>query len=221
MYLWILLDILVNSATAGRGKDANFRSEDFLRRSSVVLKKYADNHRELHMHILYAFQSGVHQLEHPPGVFVILFVFLHTPSHTLPFLLFIPQSHMHKCTHTHTHSPLAHSPLTHSPLTHSPLTLSHSHTLSLTQTLPHTPLTHSPLTHSLPHTLPTHTPHGTELLSRIFHVLYQDLEIIDEATFLDWREKGTEPAGKGVAVHSLAGFYLWLESANQESDTEP
>ena len=68
---------------------------------------------------------------------------------------------------------------------------------------------------SLPLSLPP------ELLDRIFHILYGDLEIIDEATFLEWRDKGAESAGKGNAVLSLTGFFQWLENANQESDTEP
>jgi hypothetical protein len=58
-------------------------------------------------------------------------------------------------------------------------------------------------------------------LGRIFHILYEDLEIIDEAAFLEWRENKAEPIGKGNAVLSLTDFFLWLESANQESDTEP
>lgn len=60
----------------------------------------------------------------------------------------------------------------------------------------------------------------TELLSRIFHILYEDLEIIDEATFIEWRDNGTEAQGKGMAVYSLKDFFQWLENANQESDTE-
>jgi hypothetical protein len=62
--------------------------------------------------------------------------------------------------------------------------------------------------------------HPPELLARIFHILY-DLEIIDEATFLEWRDKEAEPVGKGNAVLSLTDFFQWLESANPESDTEP
>ena len=72
---------------------------------------------------------------------------------------------------------------------------------------------------SLSHTL-THTHTHTELLSKIFHLLYEDLELVEEATFVDWKERGSESLGKGVAVHSLAGFYQWLDRANQESDTE-
>ena len=61
---------------------------------------------------------------------------------------------------------------------------------------------------------------STELLGKIFHILYEDLEIVDESTFLEWRDRGTEQLGKGNAVHSLADFFQWLENANPESDTE-
>ncbi|CAI8012501.1 hypothetical protein GBAR_LOCUS8025, partial [Geodia barretti] len=48
--------------------------------------------------------------------------------------------------------------------------------------------------------------HPPELLGRIFHILYEDLEIIDEATFLEWRENRRRPIGKGNAVLSLTDF---------------
>ena len=119
----------------------------------MVLKKYADNHRELHMHILYAFQSGVHQLEHPPGVCLLVqllcissevlhlvCLFTHTHTHTPILALYPSVTHAQMYTHTHTHM---------YPLTHP------THTLP-TRTLP----THTLPTHTLPHTLPTHTlPH--------------------------------------------------------------
>jgi hypothetical protein len=112
----------VNSV-AGRGKSAKFSSDDFGRRL-IVLKKYADTSKDLHLEILYAFQSGVHKLEHPP-----------------------------------------------------------------------------------------------HLLYNIFNTLY-DLEIVDEPTFIEWRDRGKEGSGKGVAVHSVTDFFQWLENANQESDLE-
>lgn len=50
--------------------------------------------------------------------------------------------------------------------------------------------------------------------------LYSELEMVDESTFIEWRDKGTETAGKGVAVHLLADFFRWLEKASEESDPE-
>ena len=52
-------------SVTGHGKSAKFSSDDFKRRS-IVLKKYADNSKDLHMETLYAFQLGMHQLDHPP-----------------------------------------------------------------------------------------------------------------------------------------------------------
>lgn len=44
--------------------------------------------------------------------------------------------------------------------------------------------------------------------------------MVDEATFVEWRDNGQENQGKGVAVHSLTDFFDFLENANQESDPE-
>ena len=60
----------------------------------------------------------------------------------------------------------------------------------------------------------------TELLYDIFNILYDDLEMVDEHTFIEWRDKGREGKGKGNAVHSLTDFFQWLENAHQESDPE-
>ena len=48
---------------------------------------------------------------------------------------------------------------------------------------------------------PIPLPHS-ELLHNLFHILY-DLELVDEAAFLEWRDRGKEGFGKGNAVHSL------------------
>jgi translation initiation factor 4G len=124
-FIRMLSTALLRAFVSGHGNSAKFSVEDFQRRS-VVLKKYADSQKELHMQILYTFQSGAHQLDHPP-----------------------------------------------------------------------------------------------QLLHRIFYALYNNLEMIDEATFVEWRERGTEQIGKGNAVHSLDDFFKWLENANPESDSEP
>ena len=58
-----------------------------------------------------------------------------------------------------------------------------------------------------------------ELLSSLFNAVY-DLELVDETTFYEWREKGKEPFGKGNAVHSLTTFFDWLGAADQESDPD-
>ena len=59
----------------------------------------------------------------------------------------------------------------------------------------------------------------TELLPNIFHILY-DLELVDEATFLEWRDRGKEGFGKGNAVHSLTNFYACLDLLYPESDSD-
>lgn len=44
--------------------------------------------------------------------------------------------------------------------------------------------------------------------------------MVDEATFIEWRDHGTENIGKGNAVHALKQFFDWLNTANPESDPE-
>ena len=61
-------------------------------------------------------------------------------------------------------------------------------------------------------------PHS-ELLHNLFHILY-DLELVDEAAFLEWQDRGKEVFGIGNAVHSLADFFAWLDHANPESDPD-
>ena len=72
------------------------------------------------------------------------------------------------------------------------------------------PLSPSPSPIPLPH---------SELLHNLFHILY-DLELVDEAAFLEWRDRGKEGFGKGNAVHSLTDFFAWLDHANPESDPD-
>ena len=63
------------------------------------------------------------------------------------------------------------------------------------------------LTNSSPSPIPL--PHS-ELLHNLFHILY-DLELVDEAAFLEWRDRGMEGFGKGTAVHFLTDFFAWLD----------
>ena len=58
-----------------------------------------------------------------------------------------------------------------------------------------------------------------ELLYDLFYAVY-DLELVDESTFYEWKEKGKEPFGKGNAVHSLRPFFDWLGRADPESDPD-
>ena len=54
------------SVFLGSGNTTSFQSEEFKRRSAVVLKKYVDSKQNLQLEILYAFQITVAKLNHPP-----------------------------------------------------------------------------------------------------------------------------------------------------------
>ena len=54
----------------------------------------------------------------------------------------------------------------------------------------------------------------------LFLILYSDVELIDETTLHEWRDRGTVQLGKGNAVQSLKDFFDWLEYAEPESDSD-
>ena len=53
----------------------------------------------------------------------------------------------------------------------------------------------------------------------MFHTLY-DVEVVSEQACFEWREKGSENFGRGVALISAKNFLCWLETAETESDSE-
>ena len=58
-----------------------------------------------------------------------------------------------------------------------------------------------------------------DVLHTIFHSLY-DVEAVAEGALNDWRDKGSELLGRGMALQSVKGFFEWLETAEIESDPE-
>lgn len=58
-----------------------------------------------------------------------------------------------------------------------------------------------------------------EMLHTIFHSLY-DVEVVTESALKDWRVRGPEQLGRGMALQSVKSFFEWLESAEIESDPE-
>ncbi|XP_011407685.1 PREDICTED: eukaryotic translation initiation factor 4 gamma 3-like [Amphimedon queenslandica] len=61
--------------------------------------------------------------------------------------------------------------------------------------------------------------HPPGLLHKIFSSLYS-IEVISESAFLNWRDRGKEKAGRGVALQSSKKFFNWLEHAETESDND-
>ena len=53
----------------------------------------------------------------------------------------------------------------------------------------------------------------------MFSSLYA-VELISEPAFWNWKSKGRETFGRGVAVQSSKKFFHWLEHAEAESDTD-
>ena len=141
------------SVFLGSGNTTLFQSEEFKRRSAVVLKKYVDSKQNLQLEILYAFQITVAKLNHPPR--------------KLETKRFYDKQ----------------------------------------------------LTNSSSFFSPSHPSPSLRTATQLFHILY-DLELVDEAAFLEWRDRGKEGFGKGNAVHSLTDFFAWLDHANPESDPD-
>ena len=57
------------------------------------------------------------------------------------------------------------------------------------------------------------------LLHKMFSSLYA-VELISEPAFWNWKSKGRETFGRGVALQSSKKFFHWLEHAEAESDTD-
>lgn len=53
----------------------------------------------------------------------------------------------------------------------------------------------------------------------MFQALY-DVEVVSEHACFEWKEKGSENYGRGVALMSAKNFLSWLETAETESDSE-
>ena len=53
----------------------------------------------------------------------------------------------------------------------------------------------------------------------MFNIVY-DLDLVGEKVYTQWKDKGTETFGKGVALQAVTSFFEWLKCAEQESDEE-
>ena len=53
-----------------------------------------------------------------------------------------------------------------------------------------------------------------DVLQTIFHSLY-DVEAVAED---NWRKRGSEQLGRGIALHSVKGFFEWLETRVRSRD---
>ncbi len=66
VYVCVCVCVCVTVLIAGSGTSAIFNEDLFMKRATV-LKKYADEKRELQLQILYALQVAITKLEHPPS----------------------------------------------------------------------------------------------------------------------------------------------------------
>ena len=57
------------------------------------------------------------------------------------------------------------------------------------------------------------------LLHKMFSSLYS-IEVISESAFLNWKDRGKEKSGRGMALQSSKKFFNWLEHAETESDND-
>ncbi|GIY97930.1 eukaryotic translation initiation factor 4 gamma 3 [Caerostris extrusa] len=61
--------------------------------------------------------------------------------------------------------------------------------------------------------------HPSGLLHQIFDILYDD-DVITEETFKDWEQSDDpdEAEGKGVAIHSVKSFFMWLKEPEETEE---
>ncbi|GIX74715.1 eukaryotic translation initiation factor 4 gamma 3 [Caerostris darwini] len=61
--------------------------------------------------------------------------------------------------------------------------------------------------------------HPSGLLHQIFDILYDD-DVITEDTFKDWEQSDDpdEAEGKGVAIHSVKSFFMWLKEPEETEE---
>ncbi len=55
------------------------------------------------------------------------------------------------------------------------------------------------------------------MLSTVLWSLY-DVEVVSEKACYDWRDKGVETIGRGMALQTAKRFFDWLDGADQDSD---
>ncbi|XP_069119256.1 LOW QUALITY PROTEIN: eukaryotic translation initiation factor 4 gamma 3-like [Argopecten irradians] len=71
-FVRVLMTAVCSCAITGRGSSARVEPRDVISRGAL-LQKYLDHQAEFELQALYALQSLVHKLEHPPGVLRTLF----------------------------------------------------------------------------------------------------------------------------------------------------
>ncbi|XP_060075672.1 eukaryotic translation initiation factor 4 gamma 3-like isoform X2 [Ylistrum balloti] len=71
-FIRVLMTAVCSCAITGRGSSARVEPRDVINRGAL-LQKYLDHQAEFELQAVYALQSLVHKLEHPPGVLRTLF----------------------------------------------------------------------------------------------------------------------------------------------------